>query len=200
MLPARIFRRHAPAGHDRHGPDHPAGNPHRRRTDHRARRHRPGRNPRPHQETASKNSAPPSSSSPTTSPSSPKSATTSTSCTPDASSNAPTSELFHHPLHAYTRALLKSIPATHEKDRNSTPSPACRPTPRTQPRLRLPRTQHPRRPHPLPHRPPPRSTKSSPATSPRTAPAVWRENAETKPLISLMGTEKKENTRTGKLE
>lgn len=25
-------------------------------------------------------------------------------------------ELFKHPLHAYTRALLKSIPATHEKD------------------------------------------------------------------------------------
>lgn len=42
---------------------------------------------------------------------------------------ASTSELFNHPLHAYTRALLKSIPATQEKDSELYTIPGLPPNP-----------------------------------------------------------------------
>ena len=45
LLPVRALRRPAPARHDRHGADLPAGDPDRRRADHRARRHHPGADP-----------------------------------------------------------------------------------------------------------------------------------------------------------
>ena len=41
-LPARVLRRHAPAGRDRHGDGQRPRGDHRRRADHRPRRHRPG--------------------------------------------------------------------------------------------------------------------------------------------------------------
>ena len=46
LLPAPVFRRHAPARHDRHGARLPAAPDHRRRADHGARRHRAGADPR----------------------------------------------------------------------------------------------------------------------------------------------------------
>ncbi len=46
---------------------------------------------------------------------------------------ASTAELFRHPLHAYTRALLKSIPATHKKDSELYTIPGLPPDP-TDPR------------------------------------------------------------------
>ena len=46
-LPARLLRRHAPAGHDRHGAGVRAEAADRRRADDRPRRHRPGAGPRP---------------------------------------------------------------------------------------------------------------------------------------------------------
>ncbi len=46
LLPAPVFRRHAPARHDRHGARLPAATDDRRRADHRARRHRAGADPR----------------------------------------------------------------------------------------------------------------------------------------------------------
>ena len=45
-VPARVLRRHAPAGHDRHGHRQRPGRPHRRRAHDGARRHRPGPDPR----------------------------------------------------------------------------------------------------------------------------------------------------------
>ncbi len=44
---------------------------------------------------------------------------------------APTRELFSNPLHAYTRALLKSIPATQEKDSELYTIPGLPPNPST---------------------------------------------------------------------
>ena len=46
-IPARAFRRHAPARHDRHGACVRPQAADRRRADHRPRRHRPGADPRP---------------------------------------------------------------------------------------------------------------------------------------------------------
>ena len=45
-IPASALRRHAPAGHDRHGPRVPPVARHRRRADHRPRRDDPGPDPR----------------------------------------------------------------------------------------------------------------------------------------------------------
>jgi len=42
---------------------------------------------------------------------------------------ASANELFNHPLHAYTRALLKSIPATHSKDTELYTIPGLPPNP-----------------------------------------------------------------------
>ena len=49
QLPARVLRRHAPAGDDRARPGQQPQAAHRRRADHGARRHRPGADPRPAQ-------------------------------------------------------------------------------------------------------------------------------------------------------
>ncbi len=46
-LPAPVLRRHAAAGHDRHGAGAEPAADHRRRADHRPGRHRPGPDPRP---------------------------------------------------------------------------------------------------------------------------------------------------------
>lgn len=42
--------------------------------------------------------------------------------------SAPAKELLEHPRHAYTRALMKSIPGLHAKGTPSIPFPDCLPT------------------------------------------------------------------------
>ena len=81
-VPAPVLRRHAAAGHDRHGPVLRSRAADRRRADHRARRHRAGADPRPDRETCRPSSARRSSSSPTISAWSPRWPTRSWSCTP----------------------------------------------------------------------------------------------------------------------
>ena len=87
LLPARVLRRHAPAGDDRDGAVVLAEAADRRRADDRARRHDPGADPRRAAHSCATRPAPGSSSSPTTSASSPTSPTGSSSCTPGGSSS-----------------------------------------------------------------------------------------------------------------
>ena len=124
-LPARVLRRHAPAGHDRHGDRQRPGRHHRRRADHRPRRHRPGPDPR---DAASRikdeHSARRSCSSPTTSAWWPAWSTGCWSCTPARSVESGTvDDVFYEPRMPYTVGLLGSIPRVGRRGRRQARCP-----------------------------------------------------------------------------
>ena len=110
-LSLRALRRPAPARHDRHGADLPAGAADRRRADHRARRHDPGADPEADQGSAGRARHGAAASSPTTSASSPTWPTEVVVMYHGKVMESGTlDDIFRHPTHPYLQALLRAVP------------------------------------------------------------------------------------------